>query len=338
MIYYSIDRDNKMKKICIFGAGKIGKRMLALLPHDEVAFFIDNDVAKDGQVVEGIPIRCFDYVKNSLADYRVLIAVSEKYLPEIENQVSKYGISYQTFQEIDTEKRKEKLLQRPDYISVYRRAIGWIKHHNLKNQCMINSTTLPEEDPEVTGYYTPTLLQWGYRNLAASFGKWLCDIQNPDGSWFNALDRHPNVFSSSQILNGLMAIRKSMQETRLSFAYNEKVLDDHILHGIDWLFSNMHQDGRLTASFGDFQNDSRMCPETVYIYCLKPIIEAAEIYGRPKYREKAIKFLRYYLNNYRDKILHFNQFNLFYFYVMEALVDLGETDLVRNAMHYTAEL
>lgn len=326
------------KKYVIFGAGTFGRRMLSLVPRDEVAFFVDNDAAKEGSSVEGIPVRWFGHVAEALADHQVVIAVSGKYLPEIVRQLSVCGLSYQTLQQIEMAQTREKILQRPDYLGVYRRAIDWIAQHHLEGRCIINSTTLPVGYPEVTGYYIPTLLTWGYRELAASFGKWLCDIQKPDGSWYDTQDRHPYVFDSGQILKGLMAIKRSMRETGLPFAYEETALDDHILRGIDWILSNMQPDGRLTTPSEDAWGDARMCTEVVHIYCLEPIVEAADVYERPEYRERARKILAYYLKHDRERILHFDQLSHFYSYVMEALVDLGETELAREAMQQTAAL
>ena len=39
--------------------------------------------------------------------------------------------------------------------------------------------------PEVTGYYIPTLMRWGFTDQAESYAKWLISIQHSDGAWYD---------------------------------------------------------------------------------------------------------------------------------------------------------
>jgi len=325
-------------RYAIFGAGNVGRQALKQLGNNEVAFFVDNDERKEGSFIENVPVRSFAHVKDKLGKYPLIVAVSEKYISEIVQQLTANGLSFKTLSQLMMERTRKRILQRPDYLGIYQRAIGWIMSHMVNGNCIINSTQIPKGYPEVTGYYIPTLLTWGYRDIAASFGKWLCDIQKSDGSWYDVNDEEPYVFDSGQVLKGLIAIKKSIQGTGLHFAYSESELDDHILHGVDWILSNMQQDGRLTTPSTADWGDKRTCSELVHIYCLQPIMEVADIYGRPEYREKAGKILQYYLQHHREDILHFDLLSHFYSYALEALVDLGEGDLAREAMQQTEVL
>ena len=47
---------------------------------------------------------------------------------------------------------------------------------------------------------------------------------------------------------------------------------------------------------------------------MSPIIEAAEIFNRPDYKEKANIVLDYYINNYKERIVHFTLFSHFYIF------------------------
>lgn len=273
-----------------------------------------------------------------MRNYKVIIAVSNQYLFEIKKQLDAEGIPYETLQDVKTAAVKEKIARRPDYLGIYQRAMQWINKNNINGNCIINNTRVPKGYPEVTGYYIPTLLRWGYRDLAASFGKWLIDIQKPDGSWYDTEDKDPYVFDSAQILKGLVAIRKSIQETGFSFAYSEEELDKRIQKGIDWILSNMKKNGQLVTPSEAEWGDKRTCSEVIHLYCLQPIVEAAKLYNRLDYQEKVDKILEYYKEKYIDDILHFGLLSHFYSYVIEALVDLGETDLARKAMKTTEKL
>lgn len=326
------------KKYVIFGAGEFGRHALQHLGSEQVAYFVDNDARKEGCKIAGIPVHWFGNVQQDIGEHHVMIAVSDLYLSEIEAQLGSYGIRYEILQQIEMERTREKILQRPDYLGVYRRAIEWVQHHTCAGRSIINNSLLPKGYPEVTGYYIPTLLTWGYRDLAASFGGWLCDMQKPDGSWYDTDDANPYVFDSGQILKGLLVIKRAIRETGLSFTYAEAELDEHITRGVDWILSRMEPDGRLVTPSKAAWADEHTCKEAIHIYCLQPIMEAADVYGRPDYRECAQKILHYYIDRYREDILYFRQLSHFHSYVIEALVDFGETELACEAMSHTAEL
>lgn len=326
------------KEYALFGAGYVGLSLLQHIKREKVAFFIDNNAEKEGTFVDGVPVRSFLSVKNELAKYNVVIAVSEQYMHEIEAQLKNCCIPYDTCQNIKLAAVREKILNRPDYLGMYNKAIQWIKKNTVDDRGIINNTLLTKGYPEVTGYYIPTLLRWGYRELAASFGAWLLNIQKNDGSWYDTEDDAPYVFDSAQILKGLVVIKKSMRETGLPFRYSEEELDESIQKGIDWILSNIQEDGRLATPTEAAWGDKRTCSEVIHLYCLQPIVEAAKLYNRPDYQEKVDKILEYYKEKYIDDILHFGLLSHFYSYVIEALVDLGDTDLAREAMKTTEKL
>lgn len=204
----------------------------------------------------------------------------------------------------------------------FNRAILWIRDNTISG----NGITVTSKEkviyPEVTGYYIPSLLQWGERDLAISFAKYLCSIQKEDGSWYDSTDTDPYVFDSAQILKGLVAIRKIMPE-----------VDDHIIKGCDWILSNMQPDGRLTTPSKDaWGNSEDFCSELIHIYCLSPIRDAGKIFNRPDYLDAVNKILGYYKREKLEKIKNFSLLSHFYAYVMEGLFDLGEIELCRESM------
>lgn len=62
----------------------------------------------------------------------------------------------------------------------FKSAIKWIKGHTIDG----NGITVTSKEsyiyPEVTGYYIPSLLQWGERDLAMAYAKY-CPAQSELG-------------------------------------------------------------------------------------------------------------------------------------------------------------
>lgn len=206
---------------------------------------------------------------------------------------------------------------------VFEKAMQWIRNNSVQENGIAITGGADEIYPEVTGYYIPSLLVWGEKELATSYAKYLCKIQKEDGSWYDTADTAPYVFDSAQILKGLISIREILPEA-----------DEHIIKGCDWLISNMQEDGRLVTPNKDaWGEDENFCSELIHTYCLTPLRDAAKIFNRPDYDEAVDKILTYYLTNYKDKIENFSLMAHFYAYVMEGLLDLGEKELVQKCMN-----
>ncbi len=311
-----------MEKYVLFGAGEYGQQMLNLIGKDKVEFFVDNFIDKREPSVSGIPIYSLVEVKDKLANYILVITVSEKYQNEIEIQLCSEGItSFVGFKEMQCTIIKNRILERTNYIHIYEKAINWIKRYTLNSGGIICNTDLLCAYPEVTGYYIPTLIQWGYRDLALSYAEWLCSIQKEDGSWCDATNQASYVFDTAQVIKGLLAIRNLLQR-----------VDSHIKKGCEWILSNIQPNGRLITPTEDGWGNNNVCSELVHLYCLSPLIEASEVYGKSEYKEKALKVLEFYKKNYKEKILDFSLLSHFYAYVIEALIDVGEENLAREAM------
>lgn len=311
-------------KYILFGAGTYGKRMLSLLGKKDVKFIFDNDPSKQDSLLDGIPVHNFNECKKLLNGECVVVTVSPEKADNIITQLDDSGITnYMRYEELARQITKEKILSRTDYISVYKKAIGWIENNTVNYEGIICNTDIRKSYPEVTGYYIPTLLKWGYRELAYSYAEWLCSVQKSDGSWYNTEDTAPYIFDTAQVLKGLLAIRTMMPQT-----------DQHILAGCEWIFAQMQGNGRLVTPVKEaWGNDLNICDEVVHIYCLSPLYEAAEVFHKPEYRQKAQQIWNYYKQNYYEKIMNFSLLSHFYAYLMEALLDIGEEEMAREAMH-----
>jgi len=210
-------------------------------------------------------------------------------------------------------------------LEIYNNSKRWIHTNSIENKGIIVSNEFfgrykNTPYPEVSGYYIPSLLEWGEKKLAFQYTKWLCSIQKKDGSWFDYLDKAPYVFDSGQILKGLISIYPIMPEIK-----------ENIIKGCDWIVQNIQSSGRLTTPSTECWND-HTCSELIHIYCLSPLIDASELFGKPEYKKSAQKCLNYYKKNYYEKLVDFHTLSHFYLYIVEALVDLGEIEIANKAI------
>lgn len=320
------------EKYILFGAGYYATVAISLLGKENIEFIMDNNRDKAGSSVEGIAVYPYCEKKSQCGHYTIVISVSDRYCPQIEEQLKTDGFkNFLTVGRIQSEQTRKKIEGRFDNISVYKKAVDWIKNNSVDGQAIICNTGKRKGYPEVTGYYIPTLIRWGYRELAVNYAEWLIGIQKADGSWYDTDDVSPYIFDTAQILKGLIAVRE-IYDSR------EKI-DEAIIKGIDWILGCMTDEGKLvtpdTACWG---SDDNTCSELIHMYCLSPIVDAGRIFGRTDYIEKAEKILKYYKDNYYDKIMNFSLLSHFYAYVMEALIDMGETGMAVEAMAKIADI
>lgn len=311
-----------MKRKILFGAGKIGDTAYELFDEGQVAYYADNNADNVGNTKNGVEIISFEELIRIHKDYDIVVSVGKNAALDVMKQLKDSGIEeFTTYQEIVTK------LKRPqnkdiNYLECCERARKWIYNNSIKGEGIINNTGLPESYPEVTGYYIPTLINWGERELAKTYTAWLCSIQHEDGAWYDTDGKAPYVFDSAQILKGLLAAKQLGMN-----------VDDNIKAGCEWMISNINEEGRLTTPVKDAWGVPGICSELIHLYCLSPLIEAGKIYNNRYYIDMANKVAKYYIDNYREDILGFGFLSHFYAYVMEALCDIGQTDLAREAMH-----
>lgn len=312
----------------IFGAGNIGIQALHLLGKSNVSFFIDNDKSMQTKTIEGIPIISCDIFIDRKMNDKIVIAVSEDKYKEIIAQLKEKNIiNFCTFSELKCEETKKKLFERTNYLEIYNKAIDWIKSNTNDGEGIICNSNLTKSYPEVSGYYIPTLLRWGYREYAIQYAKWLCKVQHDDGAWYDTENHNPYIFDSAQVLKGLISIRELMPE-----------VDEYIIKGCDWILSNMTSEGQLVSSLDNPWGDGKTFSELIHTYCISPIMEAGSILGRLDYVEKANLIAEFYTTKRREQILNFDLLSHFYAYVMEAMIDIGREDLAREAMDKIADI
>lgn len=319
-------------KYILFGAGTYAYNAIKLLGKNNIAYILDNDKMKDGKKIDGIPVYFFEDKKSDVINYKIVVSVSKPYQKEIKEQLCKENIeNYITINELEVLNIKKKIETRYNYISIYNSAVNWIKRNTIEGHAIICNTGKKKGYPEVTGYYIPTLIRWGYRDMAIKYAEWLLNIQKQDGSWYDTDDQAPYIFDTAQILKGLLAVWDIYPD--------KKAVEQAIVRGVDWILSCMTQEGRLITPDETCWGDNKdMCSELIHLYCLSPIIEAGNRLHNEEYGQKAKRILEYYKNNYYEKIMNFSLLSHFYAYVMESLVDLGEIDMAREAMQKIVKL
>jgi malonyl-CoA O-methyltransferase len=203
----------------------------------------------------------------------------------------------------------------------YERAMEWFKQHRIPGEGIIVHTQEPVSYPEVTGYWVPTLYQWGETELARDCIRWLLSIQLPEGA-FPAPDGVPYTFDTAQIMRGLVAALGDVSEAEAS-----------LRRACDWMLTQVEPNGRLTTPSTELWTD--IASDLIHTYALPPLAKAGQILGVKAYEDAAQKVLDYYKQ--QPDLVPFNRLSHFHAYAMEALTELGEFDLARQGMAEVAK-
>lgn len=83
---------NEGKKCVIFGCGDYGKKALRFFGEENVLCFVDNDKKKNGRIVQGKEVICYERLKEIKEDYQLVISVGGRALPDIARQLVSDGL------------------------------------------------------------------------------------------------------------------------------------------------------------------------------------------------------------------------------------------------------
>ena len=198
----------------------------------------------------------------------------------------------------------------------HERAMDWFREHMVAGQGIIVHTKEPVPYPEVTGYFIPTLYNWGEQALARTCTRWLLSIQMPDGA-FPAPDGVPYTFDTGQVVRGLCAALNDMDD-----------IEAPLRRACDWVVQQVAADGRLTTPSTELWTG--IANDLIHTYVLPPLVQAGKVLGVPKYVDTAHTVLAYYKK--QEALVPFNRLSHFHAYAMEALCELGELDLASRGM------
>ncbi|MEJ5376952.1 MAG: methyltransferase domain-containing protein [bacterium] len=195
-------------------------------------------------------------------------------------------------------------------LSCASRVLTWLRSHELPNGGIRVHSAHSNAYPKLTGYLIPTLLRYGERDLAMRLLRWLMVIQRGDGAYTDPDGGLPYVFDTAQVLRGLLA-GADLESGALTAARR----------AADYLCSRMVDGGR--GGFGvRCQGD---IPESVHLYALPPLVEAADRLDCPTYRVAAERCLDYYAEH--PQALQMDILTHFLGYELEALIELGRAEL-----------
>jgi len=196
------------------------------------------------------------------------------------------------------------------YQSPSARALHWVRCNELSTGGIRVHSRHPAAYAEVTGYFIPTLLEWGEFELAVRCAKWLISVQSADGSFADPDRGLPYIFDTGQVLRGLLATMDTVPEGAASAQRAAEYLCQHTLEG-----------GRAGFDVTYPETD----PKSTHLYVLPPLFQAARLFGEPQYAEIGERCLAHYCH--RRDALRIETLTHFLGYELEALIDLGRKDL-----------
>ncbi|MDR1125621.1 MAG: glycosyltransferase [Deltaproteobacteria bacterium] len=214
-----------------------------------------------------------------------------------------------------------------------RRALGWAAANSIQTgsgKAMAVSDKQRVPYPEVTGYYIPTLIQWGEFDLAKQYASWLVSVQNRDGSFSGPGMPDAFVFDTGQVIRGLAAI--------LPFF---PAAEEPLARACNWVMKTAAPSGRLAlpANIQAWSLGERgQVNEAIHLYVLPALRSASALLNDKKLRLFCGRSLDYYIQH--CDLTNFPAPNMllhFYCYIQEALFDLGAVDICRLGMKALAE-
>lgn len=202
--------------------------------------------------------------------------------------------------------------------------LRWISEHRLPGRGIVVSSREPRVYPEVTGYLVPTLFALGEKRTAAEFAVALKSLQTRDGGFKDPAETAEFSFDTGQALRGLVAAA----EMDASFVGPTR-------KAAEWLIRNASSGGRLLVPDpAAWSMGARgTIDEAVHLYCLPPLVRAADLLGEPAWRKFATESRdRYIKTSETWNFARKNQLSHLFCYIQEALCDLGAHDLAARGM------
>jgi malonyl-CoA O-methyltransferase len=215
-------------------------------------------------------------------------------------------------------------------MSMLARGVAWVRRHSVPGKGIVITSRQRACYPEVSGYFIPTLLSVGERDLALCYARWLREVQRPDGSFAGAGTDCGFAFDTGQVVRGWVALLDRYPE-----------FEGPLRRACEWMIATADPEtGRLQVPKpgGAWSLGRRgEVNEAIHLHALVPFARAGKILNEPGYENFAAKSLGYYLT--QVGLTDFGQPNAlthFFAYIQEALLDLGCEDLARTGMESVA--
>ena len=175
-----------------------------------------------------------------------------------------------------------------NFVSNIKKAVRWIDNNSTDNFVYITDV---ERQPycEVSGYYIPTLLDYGFRKKAINFADYLAQNQRSNGSW-----SPPVVFDAAQIIDGLSEFGNKYET--------------NIQRAVQWILTQC-KDGRFRDPYNGAISDHLYMRA---IYCLSK--------SGLNIKQATDQMTSVY---YNDAVFKFTALSHFYAYAFEGCARLG---------------
>jgi malonyl-CoA O-methyltransferase len=202
------------------------------------------------------------------------------------------------------------------------RALAWTKNNELPTGGIRTYTDHPKAYPEVTGYFIPTLIEYGCSGIALRSLEWLSKIQQKDGSFFSSDKKKSYSFDTAQVLRGFLAGYKKYG-----------LYKENIELATNYLLSQFVDNGKK-GFVESYQNE--LPPESINLFSLPPLQEALELLEKKESLEMIDNSIKYYAN--QDDFLKLETLNHFLAYEIDGLIDLGKTEYVNSILAKLSEI
>ncbi|MBI4514586.1 MAG: methyltransferase domain-containing protein [Deltaproteobacteria bacterium] len=202
----------------------------------------------------------------------------------------------------------------------YDRALEWAKRHSGLGGGISQTSRRRAPYPEVTGYFIPTLLDFGERALALRHARWLAAQARSDGAILGP-DGCPYTFDTAQALRGFLAA-----------CPDDPSLQSATIAAADFVASRIGGDGTIDPCTRDtyLWSNGHGLPPGYLLYALPPLLEASRVFGRADWGRAVERVLAAVRHD--PVVLDAGQLSHFYAYALDALIDLGEAERVRRAV------
>lgn len=203
----------------------------------------------------------------------------------------------------------------------FEKSINWIVKFTAQHSGISATSRKIQPYPEVTGYFIPSLIDWGELSLAKQYTDWIMLQQDESGAWADPYSGRLYAFDTGQITRGLFSFY-------LKSGHSEK-LEESLLLACSWMVSKIGEDG--APNVPDIKNWGKNVPHGILLYAYEPVKRVAEYFKKSEWVRKIEKLEKYYLSN--EQLTDFNHLSHFHAYIMEALCDLGYFELAKLGMH-----
>ena len=203
-------------------------------------------------------------------------------------------------------------------------AFAWLEQHAATGG-LTPTPDDPRACPGLSGAVLTTLAAYGQFDFARRLGNWLLSKQLADGAFPDAGLKNASLLNTAQAIQGLLALGDELPQSHAA-----------IERACDYLLSRIDEAGRISPSDRDGGAVELWAAPSFSIVCLPALASAARRYDRADWLSAAERATEYAMRAFDLK--HWNGPLHLFAWQVEALVQLGQRDLAREALVWPAAL